>query len=138
MSLAVHVENRSERTLELVVENLSLVVRRDRTVVYPPPGPPVLRPNPVCPVVDCSAAPSPTASLLPGGTLEDEILWEARRVAWPPPQRAPCCGARSVSPVPGAPLPPGIYALEVTVTLAKRGGGSVTGTATAGVEVTRL
>jgi hypothetical protein len=131
MSLAVHVENRSARTLQLVVEHLSLVVKRDRAVVFPPPAAPVLR----CRAVDCTV-PSPTASLLPGGILEDEILWEARRVAWPRPEQAPCCGTGSVSPVPGAPLPPGIYALEVSVTLAKQGGGSLTSTKTAGVQIT--
>ncbi len=121
--LDVRITNVSDHTVSVRTElplSESLVVTNDKSVaIAPPAGPMPITPNPKCGAMTCSHVTIPrgvVVALLPGGVIEDTVIWQASHVAWPParPQNclASCMGTDKMIPVATKPLSAGTYHVQ--------------------------
>lgn len=122
----VRITNVSDHTVSVRTElpaTESLVVTTEKSVaIAPPAGPMPIKPNPQCGAMTCSHVTIPrgvVVALLPGGVIEDAVIWQASHVAWPParPQNcmASCMGTDTMIPVATKPLAAGTYHVQTSL-----------------------
>lgn len=122
----VRITNVSDHTVSVRTElpmPESLVVTNEKNVtIAPPAGPMPITPNAKCMGMTCSHQTIPrgvVVPLLPGGVIEDTVIWQASHVSWPAarPQNclASCMGTDVMIPIATKPLTPGTYRVQTSL-----------------------
>lgn len=124
--LDIRITNVSDHTVSVRTElprteHLS-VSTEEGVAIAPPAGPMPITLNPNCGAMTCSHVTIPrgvVVPLLPGGVIQDSMVWQASEVAWPParPQDclASCMGTDEVVPIALKPLAPGKYRVQTSL-----------------------
>jgi hypothetical protein len=124
--LTLRITNVSDHTVSVRTElphPEHLVVTTEAGVaIAPPAGPMPIELNPNCGGTTCShviVSGAVVVPLLPGGVIEDSIVWQASHMAWPPPRLqdcvASCMGTDVMIPIATKPLAPGKYRLQTAL-----------------------
>jgi hypothetical protein len=124
--LNIRITNVSAHTVSVRTElprTEHLVVTTETGVaIAPPAGPMPIKMNPKCGGTTCShmiISRAVVVPLLPGGVIEDSIVWQASQVSWPPPRLqdcvASCMGTDEMLPVATKPLPAGTYRVQTAL-----------------------
>jgi len=124
--LNIRITNVSDHTVSVRTElphMEQLVVTTDAGVaIAPPAGPMPIKMNPQCGGTTCShviVSRAVVVPLLPGGVIEDSVVWQASQMAWPPSRLqdcvASCMGTDVMIPIATKPLPAGRYRVQTAL-----------------------